>query len=379
MARGPDGTGGGAGFSLRDQLFNANTLSDLAADYARLPGFDRDLFLTTALQGLEPLGLMARLDHIADAVQDQLPKDFCAMSESLMAAMPPPLDPNLSDKDFGRFIHAVPGILAVRHGLEYPNQALELLHSATQRFSMEFYIRPFLDRWPDDVLKRLAVWAEDDNYHVRRLVSEGTRPRLPWGKALRLDPMRAVFLLDRLHADPTRYVTRSVANHLNDLTRINGAAVLHRLKAWHKTGKQRAKELDWMTRHALRTALKRGDLDALTFLGYDPHVALTADVHITDTTVVIGDALMFEVSLVASTTAHVLVDYRISFAGGRTKVFKLATRQLDAGVPVKLAKRHKLKAGASTFKLCPGTHSLTVQINGVDRAKSRFKVLDQKL
>lgn len=379
MARGPDGTGGGAGFSLRDQLFNVDTLSDLAAEYARLPGFDSDLFLTTALQGLEPLGLMARLDHIADAIQDQLPQDFSAMAECLVAAMPAPLDPSLTDNDFGRFIHAVPGILAVRHGLERPDQALNLLHSATQRFSMEFYIRPFLDRWPDDVLERLADWAEDDNYHVRRLVSEGTRPRLPWGKALRLDPMRAVSLLDQLHADPTRYVTRSVANHLNDLTRKNCAVVVDRVTIWRGAGRQCAKELDWMTRHALRGAIKRGETGALTVLGYDPDADLTAGLHISNPTVVMGDALMFELSLIAPVAANVLVDYRIGFAGGRTKVFKFATLELKAGVPTTINKRHKLKAEASTFKLFPGAHRLIIQVNGIDRAEGSFDVLGQTI
>lgn len=187
MARGPDGTGGGAGFSLSDQLFNARTIGQLAREYAVLPGFDPARFEAEALQGLAGRGLLERLDWLATCIEAQLPQDFPAMAEALEAAMPPKLDPSLQDNDFGQFIHAVPGILAVRHGIEdHRDRALDLIHRATQRFSMEYYIRPFLNRWPDETLERLAVWAEDENYHVRRLVSEGTRPRLPWAANITL-------------------------------------------------------------------------------------------------------------------------------------------------------------------------------------------------
>ena len=162
MARGPDGQGGGAGASLSDQLFNADSIGDLAREYSVLPGFDAERFVQDAVDGLTGRGLLERLDWIATCIEAQLPRHFPAMAEALRTAMPPRLDPSLTDNDFGRFIHAVPGILAVRHGLErHRDIALDLLHDATQRFSMEFYIRPFLNRWPDETLARLRQWAQD--------------------------------------------------------------------------------------------------------------------------------------------------------------------------------------------------------------------------
>ncbi|MEP5031800.1 MAG: DNA alkylation repair protein, partial [Marinomonas sp.] len=245
---------------LKDALFNRETVGQLAAEYAAaIPDFDADAFTARALGGFAERELMARLEWIADCIGAQLSDDFPTLADQLTAAMPPRLDPAKTDDDFGYFIHAVPGILAARHGLEeHRARAMVLLYEATQRFTVEFYIRPFLIRWPAETLAALADWAQDDNYHVRRLVSEGTRPRLPWAKNVDLTPEQSLPLLDALHADPTRYVTRSVSNHLNDLSKTVPDAVLSRLAQWRAEGKQKPSELAWMTRHALRTLIKQG-------------------------------------------------------------------------------------------------------------------------
>lgn len=380
MARGPDGTGQAQGALLKDELFNAGSIADLAAEFSVLPGFDAQRFQADALAGLQSRGLMQRMDWLATCLEAQLPQRFPAMAEALEAAMPPILDPTRTDDDFGRFIHAVPGILAVRHGLEdHRDRALDLLEAATQRFSMEFYIRPFINRWPDDTIARLERWVAHDNYHVRRLVSEGTRPRLPWAKNISLDPSVPVRFLDALHADPTRFVTRSVANHMNDLSRAAPDMVVARLHAWSAGGRQAPRELDWITRHALRTAVKRGEPGALSLLGYAQDREISVSLSLTPDPVAIGDAVEVSVTLEATEDLPVLVDYRLRFhrpnGRGGEKVFKLKTARLRAGVPVTLSKRHKLKGGASTFTLYPGPHRVVVQVNGQDRAEGRFEVM----
>lgn len=365
-------------FSLKDHLFNADSIGDLAAEYsAALPGFDADGFVAEVLAGFADRELMARLDWIADCLEPRLPAAFPEMADALEAAMPAPLDPGRGDDDFGRFIHAVPGILAVRHGVEaHRERALDLIYAATQRFSMEFYIRSFLNRWPEETLARIAIWAEDDNYHVRRLVSEGTRPKLPWAKAVSLTPDQTLPLLDRLYGDPTRYVTRSVANHLNDLTKSVPEEVYARLTAWAEEGRQDPKELAWMTRHALRTALKAGDRAALRLLGFDPGADVAVRVELAQNQVRIGAALDFAVHLTAPEDMSVLVDYVIVFPGPsgkhRQKVFKLKQAVLRAGELRVLHKRHKLKGNATTFTLVPGAHHLAIQVNGVIRAETAF-------
>lgn len=365
-------------FTLKDHLFNPETVGRLAAEYAAgLPAFDPDRFAKEALSGFAERELLARLDWMADCLEPQLAPDFPTMAEQLEAAMPAPLDPNLKDDDFGHFIHALPGILAVRHGLEdHHDRALDMMYAATQRFSMEFYIRPFLNRWPQETLARLAVWATDDNYHVRRLVSEGTRPRLPWAGAVKLETDQRVPLIKMLHADPTRYVTRSIANHLNDITKTEPDVVLDLLRDWQAQERQIAKELDWMSRHALRTLIKTGHQGALAHLGYRGDVPVTASLDTGPAEVAIGSSLPVSCTLRADEDLPVIVDYRIRFArpDGKSaeKVFKLKVAKITAGKPLAISKAHKLKGDATTFTLHPGNHEVVLQVNGQDVAAASF-------
>ena len=368
-------------FSMKDQLFNAESLGDLADDFVGVvAGFDRAKFHANALSGIPERSLMECLDWFADCLEPYLAADFPTMADQLEAAMPARLDPTLRDDDFGRFIHAVPGVLAVRHGLEdHRDRALDLLYAATQRFSMEFYIRHFLNRWPEQTLARLKMWARDDNYHVRRLVSEGTRPRLPWAGKVDLTLDQTLPLLDMLQGDGTRFVTRSVANHLNDVAKFDAQAVLTCLAAWEIEGSQDAKERAWMRRHALRTLVKQGHEGALAMLGYSGDIPVDATVDIATPRAALGEALKFEVTLSADADLPVLVDYRLRFArpGGKTaeKVFKLKVGQIAAGKPLVLKKAHAIKANATTFEWHKGPHGLVVQVNGVDRAEATFEVV----
>ncbi|MEP2532851.1 hypothetical protein [Shimia sp.] len=348
-------------------------MRDLATEFsAGVDGFDAGDFHKEVVAGLHGRELMERLEWIADCVAPRLSTDFDTMADQLEAAMPSRLDTRLQDDDFGRFIHAVPGILAVRHGLEkHRDRSLDLIYEATQRFSMEFYIRPFLNRWPDETMARLGEWAEDENYHVRRLVSEGTRPKLPWAKKLTLDPLAPLPFLDRLHADPTRYVTRSVANHLNDIAKISPPEVVNRLQDWAQKKAQSQKELDWMTRHATRTLVKQGDSDALALLGFRPDAPVDlSGLSMANQKVRIGEALEFSISLStqSDTPVPVLVDYLITFArpNGRTgqKVYKLKQGKITPLGSLSLSKKHPLKGNATTFTLHPGPHRLAVQVNG---------------
>ncbi|SLN34259.1 hypothetical protein PEL8287_01685 [Roseovarius litorisediminis] len=370
------------GFLLKDHLFNADSIGDLAAEFAAgLPGFDSACFYRDVMAGLAQRELMARLEWIADCLEPHLSAGFPEMADQLQAAMVPELDPDLQDDDFGRFIHAAPGILAVRHGLEHHRErALDLLYEATKRFSMEFYIRPFLNRWPEETLARLALWAEDENYHVRRLVSEGTRPRLPWAGKITIDPLAPMPLLDRLHADGTRYVTRSVSNHLNDIAKFAPDLVTGRLDLWREAGAQVPGELDWMTRHALRTLVKQGHEGALKLLGFrsDVPVRLT-QLALESDQVAPGGALEMTVMLEAEEDCPVIVDYQIWFrrkdGNLAPKVFKLKQGQVAADKPLQLKKRHVLKANATTFSLYPGAHRVAVQVNGRVLGEVEFEVL----
>ncbi|MBL4627614.1 MAG: hypothetical protein JKY00_06180 [Roseicyclus sp.] len=366
-------------FSLKDHLFNAESIGQLAAEYVSgINGFNVEAYTRDVLGGFPARELMARMEWMADCLTPYLADDFPTMAAQLEAAMAAPLDTALSDDDFGHFIHAIPGVLAVRHGLDgHCDCALDLLEQATQRFSMEFYIRAFLNRWPDQTLARLSQWADHPNYHVRRLVSEGTRPRLPWAKNIDISPLVPLPFLNRLHADPTRYVTRSVSNHMNDLSRVDADLVLKTLGEWRAEGRQNPKELQWMTTHSLRTLIKQGNSGAMEMLGYDPAAKVQVDVlTITPANPRIGDKVQVDITLSAAKKTPVLVDYAIRFkrpSGAEgDKVFKVKQAVILPGKPLTLRKSQTFKADASTYALAAGAHRLSLMVNGGVRATLDF-------
>ncbi len=166
----------------------------------------------------------------------------------------------------------------------------------------------------------MASWTNDTNYHVRRLVSESTRPLLPWSGRLGLPVERMLPLLDSLHADRTRYVTRSVANHLNDIAKTKPEVVVHTLQQWHKQARQDPEELSWMTRHALRTLIKQGHADSLKLLGYRTAPKLSVgELRLAKSTLAFGDTLDFSIELTALRDESLMIDYTIDFmkAGGK--------------------------------------------------------------
>lgn len=367
-------------FLLKDHLFNATTIGQLAAEFSVLPGFDAERFSAAVLAGFAERELLERLEWMADCLEPLLARDFPTMADQLEAAMPERLDPTLKDDDFGQFIHAVPGILAVRHGLEHHrDRALDLLEQATQRFSMEFYIRPFLNRWPEETMARLSDWADHENYHVRRLVSEGTRPRLPWAKNITIDPMAPLPLLERLHADPTRFVTRSVCNHMNDLSRVDGVRVMDTLEGWRAGARQDAKELTWMTTHALRTLIKQGDARAMEMLGFSAAAKVSVErLEMVPPSPAIGDKVVVDITLSAVDKTPVLVDYSIGFtrpSGAISdKVFKVKQAVVMPGKPLTLKKTQVFKGDATTYTLVAGPHKLSLMVNGVVRDVLEFEL-----
>lgn len=369
-------------FSLKDELFNKDKVVYLSKLLrAASPQFDSASFVRRTMKGFLALELKQRIVKITQALEEFLDDDFRAATEHITAALPEPLDPSKTDDDFGDFIFAPLGEYVVRNGVtkKHLRRSLKTLRAITQRFSMEDAIRAFINAFPNETLAELAKWSTDSNYHVRRLVSEGTRPILPWSKRLDIDQLTPLPLLDTLHADPTRYVTRSVANHLNDISKSDSKAVLQRLKKWKKGALQDPDELAWMSRHALRTLVKKGDTAALRFLGFHANPKITVDAFaIRKPTVRPGEAFEFDVTITASRKESLMVDYVVDFvkAGGKIspKVHKLKQVTIDSGQTLSLSKRHPLRANATTFKLYPGTHHITLQINGAAFGTQSFEL-----
>ena len=374
----------GTGFSLKDQLFNGNRVQYLADLFRATDSrFDATGFVSDTMKQLKKLELKERIVHIASHLERHLSTDYRVAAKQIATALPAPLDPSKTDDDFGDFIFAPLGEFVVRNGMDKRHLKLSLktLREVTQRFSMEDAIRSFINNHPVETLKELEKWSNDTNYHVRRLVSEGTRPRLPWSGRLSIDPLSTLPLLDRLHADRTRYVTRSVCNHLNDIAKTHPMVVLETLERWKQTGEQNPAELQWMSRHALRTLVKQGHREALQFLGFEPSPKIKIrDFAIRQSVISPGNAIEFSFTVTAQRETSLVIDYVIDFvkSNGSTapKVHKLKQLNLQSGDSAGVKKRHVLRANATTYTLYPGTHHVTLQINGKSCGTRSFELVE---
>lgn len=271
------------------------------------------------------------------------------------------------------------GEVVARSGLADVPRALACLHALTQRFSAEFAIRPFVRDHPALVFDTLMRQTQDPSAHVRRLVSEGSRPRLPWGlrlQALVTDPAPTLPLLHALQDDPSAYVRRSVANHLNDIGKDHADLVA----AWvreHRRGASAQRSA--LLRHASRSLIKQGHPPTLAAWGLQPGLRGTARLQLSDLRVAVGDAIVLSVALQSSALQpqDLVVDYVVHHvrANGGTspKVFKGWKLTLAPGEARQLDKRHSLRP-VTTRTLYPGTHRVELQVNGQALAASAFEL-----
>ncbi len=344
------------------------------------PAFPVDAFLERVLDGYEPLELTPRAGRIADELHRSLPQDYEQAIDILLASIGSPLDSTESN-GMAPFLYLPHTMFVARYGLDHFETSMRAQYELTQRFTAEFSIRPFLEHEPDRTLARLRVWTGDSNVHVRRLVSEGTRPRLPWASRLRAfqrDPLPVLDLLELLKDDPEEYVRRSVANNLNDIGKDHPELLVERCAAWWADAPPARQRL---IRHALRSLVKAGDSGALVVLGYAPTSDVDIhDVRIEPARVHIGERVEMSIGVTsaASTPLPLLIDLRVHFvkANGRTnaKVFKIGSVDLLPGEHVSFRKVISL-AEMTTRRHYPGEHRIELLINGETHPIGAFDVL----
>ena len=344
------------------------------------PAFDADTFVSVALQGYDALALMPRGQHIALALKAHLPSDFEQAVAILVASTGQPhgRDESLSLASFLFLPHTQ---FVATYGLAHFEASMRAQHALTQRFTAEFSIRPFLEAHPEATLARLRQWASDPSHHVRRLVSEGTRPRLPWAPRLRAfqkDPAPVLALLELLKDDPELYVRRSVANNLNDIGKDHPEVLTHTAQRWLEGA---SAERQWIVGHALRSAIKRGEAGAFKVLGFGQAAQLKVyDATLAPSVAAMGSSvtLRFALHNPLAQVQRVLVDFRVHHikANGqpKPKVFKLKTVELEAGETVSLSKRLSL-AEMSTRKHYPGLHRVELLLNGDPHPLGTFELI----
>ncbi len=341
------------------------------------PAFDHRGFIDDALDGYDALELMARAGQIADAMRVWLPIDPAEAITILTASMGPKLEAT-EGNGLSPFLYLPHGMFIGRHGLECFEVSMHAQHELTQRFTAEFSLRPFLTHHPRETLAVLAGWVDDPSEHVRRAVSEATRPRLPWAPRLTVfaaDPSPVLALLDRLKDDPSLYVRRSVANHLNDIGKENPALLIETARRWLQDA---TPERQWIVRHALRSSIKGASADALALLGYAHRVELSVEnVRIEPARVRIGGRVRVAFDLVnrSSEAQRALVDLRVHFVKGnggtQVKVFKLKTCALGPGERERFAKSVSV-AELTTRRHYPGGHEVELMVNGEVQRLGRF-------
>jgi 3-methyladenine DNA glycosylase AlkC len=369
-------------FSLKDELFHKEKIYKIASEIKETYlAFKKDAFIEDVLSKFPELELKERLSHIAKTLRVYMPSNYRESTTWLLVSLPLELNPLKTDNDFGDFIYASYAEFILIHGCnkEDIEFSLEALAEMTKRFSVEFAIRDFINEFPIETLKMLDKCSVSVNYHQRRLASEGTRPRLPWGKNILLDYRKSVKILDNLFYDKTRFVTRSVANHLNDIAKIDASLVIETLKRWKDSHKQNEKEMDFILHHSLRTLVKEGNVEALELLGYSKNLAIKIEnFSLNRAKIKVGEALDFSFNISTSRAENLIIDYIVFFKTktGKlsTKVYKLKKIQMKKDEFLRLSKKYLFKANQTTRKLYAGNHKIALQINGKVYKEANFSL-----
>lgn len=337
------------------------------------PAFDKRAFLSHIHDGeWDSRELKERMRHISTCLHDALPHDYRDALHILRQT-----SPIIGEFTFETMIF--PDFVEV-YGQEDWDASLPALEQFTQQSSAEFAVRPFILRDQGRMMKHMLRWAKHESHHVRRLASEGCRPRLPWAMALpalKIDPAPILPILESLKQDESEYVRRSVANNLNDIAKDHPQVVIDLLQGWqvHDTP-----DMQKLISHALRILIKQGNPQALKLLGYETgaEVALS-DLSVTPQTISMGDEVKFSFNITSLTdqAQTLLIDYVVHHlrANGQQtpKVFKLTKITLTARETRHFSKKHSFRA-ITTRKYYPGRHTIEIQINGINMGRKDFLI-----
>lgn len=349
--------------ALKD-LYTKEFVYDLA-DKVRQhhKSFDKKSFIGNIFdKGWKSRELKARMRHITMNLRQHLPADF-RKSCTIICNLAPQFK---NHESHGLITMIFPDYVEV-YGLDDPKTALPALARLTQHSTSEFAVRPFILRDPLTTMKQMRKWADHENHHIRRLASEGCRPRLPWAGALPIfkrDPAPILPVLEALKTDDSDYVRKSVANNINDISKDNPETALKLVKRWRGSHKH----TDWIIKHACRTLLKKGDSQALFLFGFTPLKIKSARVSANKEKTRIGDKVRFraEISFSRTPDAPVRFEYRVEFPrpSGRTsqKIFQIGEKKI-VEKPTAIEWSHSF-ADLSTRKHHPGKHTVILIVNG---------------
>jgi 3-methyladenine DNA glycosylase AlkC len=344
---------------------------------ATIPNFDCKYFIHRVFNNEWPeFELKQRVRHIAITLHDFMPQNF-SDAATILVNLSQALRKNIV-REQGFATIFIPEYIQV-YGLDDPEVSLNALEKITQLVSGEFAIRPFLIKYPQLTLKKMLQWSNHESASVRRLSSEGCRPRLPWAMgipALKKDPSPILPILENLKADPSEYVRRSVANNLNDIAKDHPQLVLKIAKRW--LGKN--EDTNRIIKHGCRTLLKKGDEQVLGLHGYNPKSrGVLKKFELPKTKIKIGEYLNFSIGFINrenKVTPYRLeyaIDYLTSTGKRSNKIFKITENEFAAGETVTILRKQSFK-NLTTRKHFKGKHTLTILSNGKKVGSKEFMI-----
>ena len=266
-------------------------------------------------------------------------------------------------------------------GLDDFETSVKAIEKITQFTTCEFCVRPFIIKYPNEMMKQMLIWSKHEHWGVRRLASEGCRPRLPWGMALsnlKENPAPILPILEKLKNDPSRFVRLSVANNLNDIVKDNPETVIDLAKKWYGT----SEEIDWIVKHGCRTLLKQGNSEIMELFGFDTvveHIGIE-NFMILNPKVEIGGSLEFSFDLLNQNNqkSKIRLEYAIYYqkANGTLakKVHKISEKIYAGNSLTKIVRKHSFRV-VTTRKFHLGLHQVAVIINGNEFEKYNFELI----
>lgn len=369
--------------TLKDLLFNKEKVTAFAQNITAVHSdFEEEKYIDETVDKFSELELKQRIYHMKDMLKKYLPEDYETAVNIMIQSLPEELDNYKTDDDFGSFIFSpyweyVAEFWCNEECLDFSLESFEIF---TRRFSMEFAIRPFLKQYPKETLKYVRKWSVSDNYHVRRFASEWIRPNLPWWGKVEVWVETTLKILDNLFTDHTQYVLRSVANNLNDITKIDSNAVITRLLEWKKSWKQNEKNMLFLITHSLRTQIKSWNPKALQLLGYYMPDIKINEFNIITSDVKLWKSLEFEFSIASNITQKLLINYKIYFvmSNGKLseKIFNISKKNLSKWEQINISKRHPLRE-MTTKKLYNWEHFVEIFINWESFGKKSFNFISK--
>jgi 3-methyladenine DNA glycosylase AlkC len=363
-----------AEFQLKN-MYDSDFYDRLSAAFLQhFPAFNKDQFLALIFDGNhEERELKERMHHTAIVMNEVLPGSY-AKKISILKMVAPHLDDGFTGIIFPDFVETF--------GLEEENYdvSVDAMEHFTKYSSAEFAVRPFIKKYTERMMTQMMTWSKHENHHVRRLASEGCRPRLPWAMALpafKKDPSMILPILEVLKNDEEDYVYRSVANNLNDISKDHPELVLEICERW----KGNSKNTDWVVKHACRTLLKAGNPRAMKLFGFEDPANISIDnLTLEFPTLQLGgnQFFSFQLSHQMKKTAKIRLEFGVYFMkkNGKQnrKVFNITENTFEPNQVYDFKKKMHFK-NLTTRKHYAGEHKISIIVNGVEKGMVDFKLL----